>query len=60
MKYFVEGWSYPYENAVHIILKSDNGKEISRTYERTGCFYNFMQKYGLLSDAFDIALEIWG
>lgn len=60
MKYFVEGWSYPYENAVHIIIKSNNGKSISRTYERKGCFYNFMSKHDLFSEAIEIALKVWG
>ena len=59
-KFVIDGWSYPYKNAVHIILKSDDGKFISRTYERKGCFFNFMMKHGLLDSYFEIARYIWG
>ena len=57
-QYRVEGFSYPYENAVHIVI-SNGTKTIAKTYERKGAFYNFMLKYGLFDVAIEIALKVW-
>ena len=54
-------WFYPYDVALYIVLKSDSGKYISKTFEKKGCFYNFMRKHGLWNDeSKELARFIWG
>ena len=54
----VEGWSYPAEKMIHIII-TDGTKRIRKTYSQKGSYLKFMLNHGLLLEAFDIARKVW-
>lgn len=54
-------WFCPYDDALYVCIKSDSGKYISKTFEKKGCYYNFMNKHGLWNeDTKELARFIWG
>ena len=59
--FWLYSWWYPYDVALSVTLKSDSGKYITKTFERKGCFYRFMEKHGLWNeDTKELARFIWG